>query len=169
VRGYHLQTSRFAHNRKVRSQSAAGQRARAGLPIFLIHKTREKDFSLRGSRRLTRKFAKRGYHRRDGPFGIAGAPPKKPAIFFSWREKIIRRIHRIQVRGEDDSTPSFLARLEASEQVTTPGEHRLQLHVQSRLCGSRSQKVYHPLFAGTRIVRRQKGRIDARQRYEFVQ
>src|SRR5262249_43912325 len=47
VRGNNLETGWLANDRQVRSQSAASQGARAGLPIFLIHKTRKKNFSLR--------------------------------------------------------------------------------------------------------------------------
>jgi hypothetical protein len=164
-----LEAGRFAYDRNIGFQPAAGQRARAGLRIFFIYKPGEKNFGLCRARRLASQFAKRSHHRSHRTFGVAGAAAKKPAIFLARSEKVVGCVDSIQMRGEHDSMLRFGARREASEEIRAPWQDGLQFDIQSRLRSRRGQKINHPLLAGARVIRRHKGRIDARERNEFAQ
>ena len=90
-------------------------------------------------------------------------------MFSARSEKVVRRIDSIQMRGENDPVERFSRWAKASDEIETAGKDGLEFNVQTSPGSRRREKIDHALLAGARMVRRQKGRIDAGQRNEFAQ
>ncbi len=76
--------------------------------------------------------------------------------------------HRVEMRRQQNASLDPAAGSEACQQVGPIRKHRLAFHLQPGAPGGGGQKIRHPLLAGVRIIRRQKGGVDAGQRDQLA-
>ena len=69
-------------------------------------------------------------------------------------------INGIQMWRQQDTAAQCAPGREAGDHVGAPGQHSLELNVQTGPRRSHRQKFCHALFAGIRVLRRQKGRVN---------
>ena len=86
------------------------------------------------------------------------------------RQKNARRIAAdgIQMGSQEDALARLSRRREPRQQVGPVGEDLLKFNFQTVAACNGREKIGHTLFARARIIRRQKGRIDARKRNQLA-